>query len=75
MMMKLYGGDWKKIKKALSEIGAPTTAAELGIESKQIVQALLRAREIRPRRYTILDEVNLSREGAEQLARDTYVID
>jgi glycerol-1-phosphate dehydrogenase [NAD(P)+] len=75
MMMKLYGGDWKKIKKALSEIGAPTTAAELGIESKHIVQALLKAREIRSRRYTILDEVNLSREGAEQLARETDVID
>ncbi|MFQ5800438.1 MAG: NAD(P)-dependent glycerol-1-phosphate dehydrogenase, partial [Candidatus Hydrothermarchaeales archaeon] len=74
MMMRLHGGDWEKIKEALSKIGAPTTAKELGIEEGLIVKALVKAREIRPERYTILEEVKLTERDAERLARETGVI-
>jgi glycerol-1-phosphate dehydrogenase [NAD(P)+] len=74
MMMKLHGGDWGGLKKALQDIGSPTTAHELGIDAKIIVKALLHAPNIRPERYTILEEVKLTEKEAQKLARNTGVI-
>ncbi len=74
MMMYLHGGDWQGIRRALTEIGAPTCAEELGVSKQEVVEALLKAREIRPHRYTILEHVNLSRDKAEKVARATGVI-
>ena len=54
--MYLHGGDWKKIRDALRMIGAPTTPRELGLPDDLVVDAVLRAHEIRPERYTIFDE-------------------
>ena len=73
MMMYLHGGDWKKIRECLEIIGAPTSASELGIEDKYILEALLVAHEIRPERYTILG-AGLTPEAAEKVARLTKVI-
>lgn len=73
MMMYLHGGDWKKIKECLEVIGAPTTAEELGIEDRYILEALLVAHTIRPERYTILG-TGLTPAAAEKVARITKVI-
>lgn len=73
MMMYLHGGDWKMIKECLEMIGAPTTAKELGIKDKYILEALLVAHEIRPERYTVLG-AGLTPEAAEKVARLTKVI-
>lgn len=73
MMMYLHGGDWKTIKECLEVIGAPTTAKELGIEDRYILEALLVAHKIRPERYTILG-AGLTSEAAEKVARLTKVI-
>jgi glycerol-1-phosphate dehydrogenase [NAD(P)+] len=73
MMMYLHGGDWKTIKECLEIIGAPTTAKELGIEDRYILEALLVAHKIRPERYTILG-AGLTSEAAEKVARLTKVI-
>ena len=75
MMAYLYEMNWKRIKETLRKVGAPITAAELGIESKYIVQALVRARAIRPERYTILEEKRLDYDSAEKIAKATGVID
>lgn len=75
MMMYLHGGDWQRIRGALQAIGAPTTARELGIGEKYIVEALVRAHEIRPERYTILGDKALPYEAAVNIARTTKVID
>ena len=75
MMAYLYKMNWKRIKETLRKVGAPITAAELGIESKYIVQALVRARAIRPERYTILEEKRLDYDSAEKIAKATGVID
>ncbi len=69
LMMYLQEGDWQKIKDALGKIGAPTTSKELGIEDKYIIKALFKAREIRPSRYTIIDEVNLTEKDAADVCR------
>ncbi|CAD7767069.1 MAG: Glycerol-1-phosphate dehydrogenase [NAD(P)+] [Candidatus Argoarchaeum ethanivorans] len=73
MMMYLHGGDWQSIKDALSKIGAPTTASELGIREEHIIQALLYAHNIRPERYTILSR-GLNEKAAVNLAEATGVI-
>jgi glycerol-1-phosphate dehydrogenase [NAD(P)+] len=75
MMMYLHGGDWKMIKGALKEIGAPTTAEELGISREKIIEALVHAHELRPERYTILGKEGLTREAAKELASVTGVIE
>src|SRR5699024_2140661 len=46
-------GRWTNIRDALAGLGAPTTAAELGIDDAAIIEALTSAHEIRDR-YTIL---------------------
>jgi len=74
MMMYLHGGDWKMIQETLQKIGAPTTSEELGISKKKIVEALVRATEIRPERYTILGEHGLTKDAARTLAKKTGVI-
>ena len=75
MMAYLHGKNWRKIKKALKKVGAPTTAKELGIDDYYIIKALTIAHKIRPERYTILGETGLTWEAAENLARKTGVIE
>jgi len=74
MMVYLHGGDWEKIRDALKKIGAPTTSEDLGVSKKKIVEALSRAQEIRPERYTILGETGLTQDAAKKLAKTTGVI-
>jgi glycerol-1-phosphate dehydrogenase [NAD(P)+] len=74
MMVYLHGGDWEKIREALKKIGAPVTSEELGVSKKKIVEALAKAQEIRPERYTILGETGLTKDAAKKLAKITGVI-
>ncbi len=74
MMMYLHGGDWQRIKHALQQIGAPTTAKELGVSDQQLIEALVHAHEIRKDRYTILGDRGLASDAAARLATITKVI-
>jgi len=74
MMVYLHGGNWEEIRDALKRIGAPTTSEELGISKKKIIEALVKAQEIRPERYTILGENGLTEDAAKKLAKITGVI-
>jgi glycerol-1-phosphate dehydrogenase [NAD(P)+] len=74
MMIYLHGGDWELIKRTLKKIGAPTSSEELGVSKKKIIEALIRAHEIRPERYTILGETGLTEDAAKKLAKTTGVI-
>jgi len=74
LMARLHNIDWRRIRDTLRKVGAPTTAKELGVEPEHVVEALVRACEIRPDRYTILDESGLNKESAEKLAKSTGVI-
>jgi glycerol-1-phosphate dehydrogenase [NAD(P)+] len=74
MMAYLHNADWKGIRGALQEIGAPTTAAGAGVERTEVLAALVNAHTLRPERYTILGDNGLSREAAERLATQTEVI-
>ena len=74
MMAKLQGQDWKKIIKTLKDVGAPTTAKQIGLESNMIIEALMFAQELRPERYTILKEIKMTKKVAMNLAKITKVI-
>ena len=74
MMAKLQGQDWKKIVNTLKNVGAPTTAKEIGLKSTTLVKALMIAQSLRPERYTILNEVNMTEKKAVALAKSTKVL-
>jgi len=74
MMAKLQGQDWKKIVKALKEVGAPTTAKQIGLNDKEVIDALMNAQNLRPERYTILKEIKMTEKVALNLAKSTKVI-
>ena len=74
MIAKLQGQDWKKIVKTLKNVGAPTTAKQIGLKPDVIIEALMIAQELRPERYTILKEVKMTEKTARNLAKSTKVI-
>jgi len=74
MMTYLHGENWQRVKAVLKEIGAPTTAKDLGIKEEHIIEALTLAHKINPSRYTILGDSGLTYEAAERLAVVTGVI-
>ncbi|MGQ0772635.1 MAG: sn-glycerol-1-phosphate dehydrogenase [Nitrososphaerota archaeon] len=74
LMAKLQGQDWKKIAKTLKNVGAPTTAKEIGLKQDLIAKALVIAQSLRPERYTILKETLMTKKRATDLAKSTHVI-
>jgi len=74
MIAKLQGQDWKKIIKTLKDVGAPTTAKQIGLKPDVIIKALTMAQELRPERYTILKEIKMTEKRAFNLAKSTKVI-
>jgi len=74
MITKLQGQDWKKIVKTLKDVGAPTTAKQIGLNEEQIIDALMIAQDLRPERYTILKEIEMTERRARNLAKSSKVI-
>jgi glycerol-1-phosphate dehydrogenase [NAD(P)+] len=74
LIAKLQGQDWKKIIKMLKNVGAPTSAKEIGLLPKILAKALTIAQSLRPERYTILSQVNMTEEKAIALAKSTDVL-
>jgi glycerol-1-phosphate dehydrogenase [NAD(P)+] len=65
-------GEWLDIRDALEDVGAPTTADELGISDETVIEALTTAHTIRDR-YTILGD-GVSEAAARDAATFTGVI-
>ena len=74
MMAKLRGQDWKKIAQTLKDVGAPTSAKQIGLKSDEVITALTIAQGLRPERYTILKEIEMTERKAVDLAKATKVI-
>ncbi|MCP8303968.1 MAG: NAD(P)-dependent glycerol-1-phosphate dehydrogenase [archaeon] len=74
IMAKLHDLRWEEIAASLKDIHAPTTAYELGIDPNTIVDAILLAPRIRPKRYTVLHKLKLDRESTIKLATSVRVI-
>ncbi len=73
MMAYMHKLEWEKFRDSLKAVGAPTTAADLGIDPELVVKALTISHTIRDR-YTILGEKGLSEDAARDLAKKTGVI-
>jgi glycerol-1-phosphate dehydrogenase [NAD(P)+] len=74
MMAKLHRIDWKRVRSALKNVGAPVEASQIGIGDSMVIEALTKASTIRPERYTILSRRKLTRRSAALLAKSTGVI-
>ncbi|HYC11972.1 MAG TPA: iron-containing alcohol dehydrogenase, partial [Nitrososphaerales archaeon] len=74
MMSKLHGIDWRRVRSALRNVGAPVEASQIGVDEDTVVESLVKASSIRPDRYTILSTKRLDRESAALLAKSTGVI-
>lgn len=75
IMSYLQGENWNKIKNALELAGCPTTGKQLGVDNETMLKAMLKAREIRPERYTIIEHIKLDKEIAENALHATGVIE
>lgn len=74
LISKLQGQDWKKIVSMLKNVGAPTTAKQIGLRPEILAKALVIAPSLRPERYTILNKIKMTEEKAIQLAKSTGVL-
>ena len=74
MIAKLQGQDWRKNVTTLKNVGAPTTAKEIGLKPKVLAKALTIAQSLRPERYTILKEEKMTERKALKLAKSTKVL-
>jgi len=82
LMAHMQGLDWASVKKALEEVEAPVTAKQVGLTDQAIINVLTRARRIneswlkdRPDFHTVLMERPLTQKTAENIARETGVIE
>ena len=81
LMAYLQDLDWRALKKALEDVGAPASAAQIGLDAEAIIRTLVRARAIneawirdRPDIYTVLMEKPLTENSAREIAIKTGVI-
>lgn len=74
LMAYLHGIDFEVVQDTLKKVGAPTNHEELNIPKDDIIKGILMAKSVRPERYTILNEYDITAEFAEKIARKTNVI-
>jgi len=74
MMARLHRINWRGVRSALRNVGAPVTAEEIGVDDSKVVESLVKASSIRPDRYTILSKKKLGTRSATELAKSTGII-
>lgn len=74
MCAYMHGLPWERVRDTLKIIGAPTTAKELGVPSDVIVESLVRAKDVRNDRFTILHAQEINSNRAERVAKATGVV-
>ncbi|MEM2043049.1 MAG: iron-containing alcohol dehydrogenase, partial [Nitrososphaerota archaeon] len=64
---------WGSVLELLSVAGAPTSFLELGLTREDVVEAVLRAPEVRPERVTLLHLKRPGRETVSELLEETGI--
>lgn len=72
--MYFHGGDWEMLYDVYKKLGVSTKASDYGIDKNIAIKALSIAHRLRPERYTILGETDLSDEVSEKALKITKVI-
>lgn len=70
----LRGDNWKFFVSLFKKWGIPGTAEELSLKKEEVTEGLIKAKEIRPERYTILEHIDIQRDKVEEAARNTGII-
>ena len=74
IMSVLRGQDCEALRDSMSRLGLALSGREAGIQDDEVVEGMMRARETRPDRYTLLDELDVDRRRAVEAARAAGVI-
>jgi glycerol-1-phosphate dehydrogenase [NAD(P)+] len=74
LMSALRGEDLSALRDSMSRLGLALSGRDAGIGDEEVIEGMLRARETRPDRYTLLDEVPVDRRLALEAARAAGVI-
>ena len=74
LMTALRGEDYTALRDGMARLGLALSGRDAGIGDDEVIEGMLRARETRPDRYTLLDEVAVDRRRAVEIARATGVI-
>ena len=74
IMSKLHKLKWKKIREVMEFVGLKTTARALRISKESLINGIVKCKNLRIDRYTILHKLNLNEEEAEKIATETHVI-
>ncbi len=72
--MFLHGGDWQMLASAYSRMGLSIKAKDYKIPDSVMIKALSSAHTIRPERYTILGEKDISLNASEKALEITGII-
>ncbi len=72
--MFLHGGDWRSLKQTYETIGMSVRAKDYNIPREVMIKALSTAHSMRPERYTILGETDLSLSASERSLEITGII-
>ena len=72
--MFLHWGDWKSLVSTYSKFGLSIKARDYGIPEDLMIEAVRTAHRIRKERYTILGEVDLSREASQNALYITGIL-
>ena len=70
----LQGADWMRMRNTLQSAGCPVDARGLGMDGDLMLEAVMKAAEIRPDRYTVLEDLRLDRGQARRALEETQVI-
>jgi glycerol-1-phosphate dehydrogenase [NAD(P)+] len=68
----LFNMDTSGLINFLKEFGLPSTFHDLGFDKSNFIEIIQKARETRPNRYTILDEIDLSSNNLERIYNKIY---
>ena len=63
-----------RVKQALESAKCPVTAKKLGMDEDVLLEALMKAKQIKPERYTIIEHVNFDKKIAKDALETTGVI-
>jgi glycerol-1-phosphate dehydrogenase [NAD(P)+] len=72
--MFLHGGDWRSLINTYQKFGLSVKARDYSIDDMTMIKSVSTAHAIRPERYTILGERDLSLEAAEKVLETTGII-
>ena len=74
IMSYFHGANWRRVKNSLQAAKCPVTAKQIGMDEELFLEALMKSKEIRPERYTIIEHINFDKRTARNALETTGVV-